>query len=170
MLVPSTNRLRSDVHCLMTGLNRGEHRLPLPLDRRAVGVQLNLEARLGEHLLAGGDVGGQVHTHTDRHHAQIHDHLHGQPWRSPLCWWVDSFASHNKARSVCPGTWLLSRDAVPRGSGAAARGPDQPCQQGQQSIRHRSSPRATGVHEGGFMTPAQAPWTLWAGSPGPEGC
>ena len=24
---------------------------------------------------------GQVHAHADRHHAQIHDHFHGQPQR-----------------------------------------------------------------------------------------
>jgi hypothetical protein len=34
---------------------------------------------LTEHPLAGGDVGDQVHAYADRHHAQIHDHLHGQP-------------------------------------------------------------------------------------------
>ena len=32
------------VHRLVAGLNRLEHRLPLPLDRRAVWVQLDLEA------------------------------------------------------------------------------------------------------------------------------
>ena len=57
------------VHHLMAGLDCGEHRLPLPLDGGAVWVQLDLEAGFCEHRLAGGDVGGQVHAHPDRHHA-----------------------------------------------------------------------------------------------------
>ena len=48
----------------------------------SIAVQLDLETRLREHLLAGGDVRGQVHTHADRHHAQIHDHFHAQPQRN----------------------------------------------------------------------------------------
>jgi hypothetical protein len=42
-----------------------------------LGVQLDLEAGLTEHFLAGGNLRGQVHAHADRHHAQIHDHLYG---------------------------------------------------------------------------------------------
>ena len=61
-------RAAHGVNRLVAGLDRSEHRLPLALDRRAVGVQLDLEARFSEHLLAGGDVGGQVHAHPDRHH------------------------------------------------------------------------------------------------------
>jgi hypothetical protein len=41
---------------------------------------------------------------------------------------------------------------------------------GQQRDRHRSSPEATGLHEGGFMAQGQAPWAVLAGSPGPAGC
>jgi len=48
--------------------------------------------------------------------------------------------------------------------------PDQRSQQGQQPIRHRSSPAAMGVHEGGFMAQGQAPLAVLAGSPGPEDC
>jgi hypothetical protein len=61
------------------GLDRDKHRLPLTLDRPAVGVQLDLETRLSEHLFVSGDLRGQVHAHADRHHTQIHGHLHGQP-------------------------------------------------------------------------------------------
>jgi hypothetical protein len=61
----------------VAGLDRLEHRRPLPFDGGAVGVELDLQPRLLEHPLAGGDVGGQAHPHADRHHAQIHDHLHG---------------------------------------------------------------------------------------------
>ena len=49
-------------------------------------------------------------------------------------------------------------------------GPAQRSQQGQQPIRHRSSPGAAGFHEGGFMAQGQAPWAVLAGSPGPGGC
>lgn len=45
-------RAAHGVHRLMAGLDRGEHRLPLTFDRRAVGVQLDLEAGLGEHCFA----------------------------------------------------------------------------------------------------------------------
>jgi hypothetical protein len=32
-------------------------------------------ASISTFLFAGGDGGRQVHAHSDRHHAQIHDHL-----------------------------------------------------------------------------------------------
>jgi hypothetical protein len=65
------------VHGRMAGLDRFEDGRPLALDRGAVGVQLDLEAGVQQHPLAGSDVRRQVDADPDRYNAEIDDHLHG---------------------------------------------------------------------------------------------
>ena len=49
----------------MAGLDRLKHRFPLALDRGAVGVQLDLESGIQQHLLTGSDVWRQVDADPD---------------------------------------------------------------------------------------------------------
>lgn len=63
----------------MACLERAVHPISLSFNRGAVGVKLNLEACIAEHLLGGSDVRSQLHTRANGYHAQIQDHLHGEP-------------------------------------------------------------------------------------------
>jgi len=49
--------------------NGREDGIPFPLDVRAIGVQMNLQPRVAEHLFAGGDVGAEADAHVYRHDA-----------------------------------------------------------------------------------------------------
>ena len=72
------------VHHLVAFLDRGEHRVPLPLDVRAERVQGVRQAGLGEHALARGDVIRQRHADSDGNDGEVDGHSHaGSRRRAP---------------------------------------------------------------------------------------
>jgi thiol-disulfide isomerase/thioredoxin len=69
-------RTAHGVQGLETGLNGRKHLPPFPLDGRAIWMQLDLETGGAENPFTGGDVGRQMHSHTDWNHTEIDDHFH----------------------------------------------------------------------------------------------